>query len=547
MIQISPHPNLRPHFLSKALLFSKHSYLKFLKNRPRHLKKLQVERFTSIDDELKDFKAIGIHIKRLTQSTKSIQHVDLTQFPQKSIPNFIHKDMLKRFLKIKKLTQICTPTAFKSLYINYLYIKRLKNLRSLALVGPDWHFRREVEDIKEVSWKFFQYLQKIKLGKFEWKLGDKQPPSYNLVNFPQYPSSLEACSVSCGSNPLVLREMKNIHQLLNLTHMKNLKAFQIQTPLTIDLFIHLLESLPQQIQTLAFNIQTNLFFKMALQERKKYQENFKPVTTRLRLAKFLKLEHLSMTLSPYIDVFSMNESRLKSLTMDTEIFHVENLMGLKGLIGQHETSLESLNLKICFKAENDPKALSQFIEKICEPVEVISRLKKLKVLSLTFTIFSDWGVSRYKLPAQEGLLSSLSVLINGLNEMKDLRELRLNHDDADFRTNFEGFFGAIQKRSNRLEVLEITLNGYHIKEKDLGILVKSLAHLKFLEVLKLRDFCVDDAGFFERFAEAVHRCSRLRSLEISNYRMSFMGCNPKGVLKMFRRIFSKDQFDSYLF
>jgi len=83
------------------------------------------------------------------------------------------------------------------------------------------------------------------------------------------------------------------------------------------------------------------------------------------------------------------------------------------------------------------------------------------------------------------------------------------------------------------------LNGYHIKEKDLGILVKSLAQLKFLEVLKLRDFCVDDVGFFGTFGEAVHSCSRLRSLEISNYRMSFTGCNPKGVLKMFRKIFQK--------
>jgi len=505
------HPKLKAYFPAYTKVFNKHSYQKFLKNRPKCLQKLEIERYSSLESH-KDYKAMGIHIKYLTQNTKSIQDLDFIKFPHQNIPIAVHKDMIKRFLGIKKLSQLCLQASSKSLYINYLYLKRLKSLRSLSLDGSGRPIAKEAQNLQKISSRFFRFLQAIKLEKLEYRLQDIGVSSHNIVNFPRYPSSIRSWSLSCGDSLEAFQGNPNIHQLLSLNHLLNLKIFQILTPLSLDLLNHVLGSINNELKVLAFKLTEN---EMAIQD-------LLP-KTRMILARFQGLEDLAVNSESWIDVFPCCW-RLKRLSLEVNTFHKENLKNLKEFLAQHQTSLEGLDLKLRF--EEQP---ATFIEEMLDFLEEVAHLQKLQSLRIAFT---SKGNEIHSIP----ILPLLTQVINGL---KDLKELGICYVGADFSRDFAEFYQVLQHKFDTLEILELGFFGCLVGKRHLEVLRETLLQLKSLHTLKLGSVTVYDPGFFELFAETIHRCLRLRSLALSGYRFALRNYNPQDTVKMLGRIFQK--------
>jgi len=166
------HSQLKPYLPAHIKIFSKYSYDKCLKNRPKYLQKFEIERYDSISDDLKSLRALGIHIKHLTKSVKNVQHLSFVEFPHRFIPMNVHKDMIKRFLRTKKLSQFWMQESPKLLFLNYLYLKKLKNLQSLVLDESDGEsfVFTDPANLERITSKFLRFLRQTKLEGLEFKL-----------------------------------------------------------------------------------------------------------------------------------------------------------------------------------------------------------------------------------------------------------------------------------------------------------------------------------------------------------------------------------------
>jgi len=155
MNQDNPHSKLKFSLPASTPIFSKRSYRKVLKNRPNYLQKLEIQRNLSMKGGLEDYKALSAHIKRLSKSYKSIQHLDFVKFPHSKLSYNVQKEMIKSFRRIRKLNYVCASTNFRSIFIDYLYLKYLKSLKSLVLEEPNEGFKTEHRDLKRIPSTFF--------------------------------------------------------------------------------------------------------------------------------------------------------------------------------------------------------------------------------------------------------------------------------------------------------------------------------------------------------------------------------------------------------
>jgi len=178
-------------------------------------------------------------------------------------------------------------------------------------------------------------------------------------------------------------------------------------------------------------------------------------------------------------------------------------------------------------------------------LEGIGRLKRLEALRISFILKTKgrddgWFTSHLNMGEREiNYLPILPLLFSVLSELKGLKELGISYFGADFNKDFEGFFQGLQKKAHTLEILEVNFANYKIQKRDLEILAKTLPQLKSLETLKIRNFVINDAGFFKYFAETIHRCSRLWCSVLADVKVGLPEYNPQEMLDMLKSIFQK--------
>jgi len=445
--------------------------------------------------------------------------------------------MMKRLTRIKKISLIWSSSEKKLILLNSLYLKNLKNLRCLVLDGRDegaFSSSFTSPNVERIYSKFFGFLRHIRLEKLEYKV-NKNAPYQKILDFPRAPSSLETWSFSGSENCLEkLRDVANVNQLLNLKHLQKLKRLEMLAPLSLDLLNLVLGTIPQPqaLKTLAFKVTNNETIIEDFLSR-----------TRALLAKYQGLEHLAVSSESWSDLFLFNRNvswKLKGLSIEIRAARREDLKSLRKFFGPQQATLESLILRLRF--EEEPET---FLEEMYDFIDEIDCLKKLKTLRIGFATKTKgrddrWFFSQLNMGEKEiNSLLILPLLVNVINELKDLKDLGLYYVGANFEKDFEGFFQALQRKSHNVETVEVNLAGYKIQKRDLEVLVKTLPQLKSLETLKIRNFVISDPDFFKYFAETIHRCSRLGCLVLADVKVDLPEYNPQEMLDMLKRLLQK--------
>jgi len=445
---------MKPHLGFYQCVDSSHSLRKFSFKKYKHFSKLKITKPSVNINQNQQFSIIT----KLSSSTKSLKHLNLSQYNLENCCLSQLKLVAKKLFKITRLSLV--GGSKKSLSLAQLMLKKPSSLRHLSL--------QHIFDVSSCQ-QLLRSMTRSKLKTIDLIpiFAVKYEPKW-LLSFSSYcPSTVQELSLYWKD------QIDGSRLKLSKKHLANLQKLELGIPLALNTFTNIVTSIsdPSKLKSLQFQL-----------ERSKIEGLYLP-DVQAFFGKCSNLEELDLKTD--LDVYPMNSSFMKLRKFSVELN--EGHLRIINFIQQQKDSLESLSLT----TKNWKPNLTDGV------LKELKSLKKLKKLKLN-------------LKSDACFIKALA-LVELIKALECLEEVDFMDSLIEFKKgDFYNFWKALQKRSGCLRSLRLSLNAFKMDKNHSRIIIQTLMLLSRLEHLTLKDFTIEDPSFYIDLRELI--CFKNRRL-----------------------------------
>jgi len=302
-----------------------------------------------------------------------------------------------------------------------------------------------------------------------------------------------------------------------LTHLVNLKTFELLIPTEPTIIASLLNSLPQatNITTLGLDI-NNTPEGSYLQELE------------LALKLFTELTKLSVKFNNTLDDFNLLEvfqnCPLEHLELLLPIQQENLILNLGYLLGKFQR-IKLLRIKLVgLVIDSIPEAFTVFFEQI-------SHLSQIRTIDINILIdYSSYSSEE----ASKVIFTGFSEC---LDKLPNLREISFNYAEGNFVPEFGSLANALRRKARNLKKLEISLPVHkQPKLEDMRYFMKALKDMHSLETLMVNNFVCENVRFTEKFTQVLASLPQISTIKFNNVNVKM---NRKNIIEQLEIVMRK--------